>query len=191
MPPNQDDDDPILTLSSREVYRNRWMRVREDAIVRGDGREGIYGVVEKPAFALVIPHDRGWFYVVEQFRYAVGARTLEFPQGSWEADPTVSPEQLAAAELREETGLRAESLRYLGPVLTAPGYSNQVMHVFVAEQLSAGAQELSPEERGLRCQRIEVTRFQALVRSGEIRDASTLAAYALLQLSGAVELPTS
>jgi ADP-ribose pyrophosphatase len=191
MPPKQPRDEPPITLSSREVYRNRWMRVREDVIARADGSEGIYGVVEKPAFALVIPHDRGWFYLVEQFRYAVGARTLEFPQGSWETDPLVTPEQLAAAELREETGLRAGRLQALGQVLTAPGYSNQVMHGFVAEQLSAGSPELSPEEQGLRCRRIEVTRFGALVRSGEIQDASTLAAYAMLQLSGAVALPSS
>jgi ADP-ribose pyrophosphatase len=57
---------PIKTLSSREVYRNRWMTVREDAIRREDGTEGIYGVVCKADFSLVIPYVGGSFFLVEQ-----------------------------------------------------------------------------------------------------------------------------
>ncbi|MDP9417708.1 MAG: ADP-ribose pyrophosphatase, partial [Actinomycetota bacterium] len=53
-------------LSTRIVYRNAWMTVREDAVRRADGAEGIYGVVEKPDFALVLPRDAGGFWMVEQ-----------------------------------------------------------------------------------------------------------------------------
>ena len=101
-------------LSSREVYRNPWMVVREDAVRCLDGSEGIYGVVEKPDFALVLPRGDGGFWMVEQFRYPVGRRAWEFPQGS-SADAEVrDTESLARDELAEETGLRAGSLRYLG-----------------------------------------------------------------------------
>jgi ADP-ribose pyrophosphatase len=184
------DGGPIKTLSSREVYRNRWMTVREDTIRREDGSEGLYGVVCKPDFSLVIPHEEGFFFLVEQYRYPVKGRYLEFPQGSWETQAEVPPERVAAEELREETGLVAGRMRYLGRVLTAPGYSNQGMHVFLAEQLTAGPQQLSPEESDLVCTRIEIARFQALVREGRIQDASTLAAYALLQLHGLIPLPS-
>lgn len=64
------------------------------------------------------------------------------------------------------------------------------MHVFLAEQLTPGSQDLSPEERDLVCTRVEITRFQQLVREGRIQDASTLAAYALLQLHGLIALPS-
>lgn len=76
----------IRQTSSRTVYENRWMRVREDEVKRADGSPGIFGVVEKPDFALIIPKDEGGLWLVEQFRYPVGRRLWEFPQGSWEHD---------------------------------------------------------------------------------------------------------
>ena len=71
-------------LRSRIVYQNRWMTVREDDIRRADGSDGIYGVVEKPDAAMVIPVENGRVHMVQQFKYAVGARFWEFPQGTWE-----------------------------------------------------------------------------------------------------------
>ncbi len=62
------------TIGTREVYRNAWMTVGEDTVRRGDGSEGIYGVVDKPDFALIIPQDAGDLWLVEQYRYPVGRR---------------------------------------------------------------------------------------------------------------------
>lgn len=66
-------------LSSHEVYRNPWMTVREDRVRRADGSTGIYGVVDKPDFALVLPRFQGGFWLVEQYRYPVDRRAWEFP----------------------------------------------------------------------------------------------------------------
>ncbi len=74
----------IRTLSSREVYRNHWLRVREDEIERNNGVRGIYGVVEKDDCAVILPIDGDTVYLVEQFRYTIGKRALELPQGGWE-----------------------------------------------------------------------------------------------------------
>ena len=76
----------ITTLSSREVYRNHWLRVREDAILRSNGVQGIYGVVEKHDAAIIVPIDRGRIWLVEQFRYTIQERALELPQGGWEME---------------------------------------------------------------------------------------------------------
>lgn len=172
----------IETVSSREVYRNRWMTVREDAIRRQDGSSGIYGVVDKPDFALVIPYAGGAFYLVEQYRYPVKGRYLEFPQGMWEEKTDAAPETVAAGELQEETGLVAGRMTYLGHLFNAPGYSTQGMHVFLAEELSQGAQSLSPEESDLLVRKVTVEEFEALVLQGHIKDASTLSAYSLLRM---------
>jgi ADP-ribose pyrophosphatase len=74
-------DVDIETLGTRTVYESRWMRVREDSIRRRDGSEGIYGIVEKPDFVVIVPleADRR-IHLVQQYRYAVGARYWEFPQ---------------------------------------------------------------------------------------------------------------
>ena len=78
----------IETTSTRLVYENRWMRVREDTIRRRDGSIGIYGVVEKPDFVVIVPvEDDGRVHLVEQYRYPVKGRYWELPQGSWEQEP--------------------------------------------------------------------------------------------------------
>ena len=104
----------IKTLASKEIYRNRWMALKEDRVQRADGSEGIYSVVEKGDFVVIIPLHNDEIFVVEQFRYPLGVRTLELPQGSWETSPTAAPEDVAAGELKEETGLSAGKLEYVG-----------------------------------------------------------------------------
>jgi ADP-ribose pyrophosphatase len=176
-------DPPIRRVSSRVVYENRWMVVREDQTERLDGATGIYGVVEKEDFALVIPFDGLGFYVVEQYRYPVQGTYVEFPQGSWEDSPGVDAAELARGELAEETGLRAASMRHLGHLFEAYGYSNQGFHVFLATDLRDGDQALSETESDLRVLHLSLDEFGAAIRDGRIKDAPTLAAFALLQLA--------
>lgn len=174
---------PIKRVASRVVYENKWMVVREDAIERRDGAAGIFGVVDKPDFALIIPFDGEGFYVVEQYRYPVEGSYIEFPQGSWEGSPDADPTELARGELAEETGLRAGSITHLGHLYEAYGYSTQGFHVFLATDLAPGKQELSTEEAGLQVTYLSVEDFRGAVVSGRIKDAPTLAALTLLQLA--------
>lgn len=173
---------PISRQASRVVYENRWMRVREDEVVRADGSTGIFGVVEKPDFALVIPFDGAGFYLVEQYRYPVGGRFVEFPQGSYEDSPGVDPAELARGELAQETGLRAGRVERLGHLFEAYGYADQGFHVFLATDLEHGAQTLSVEEADLRVVYLTVAEFRDAILGGRIKDAPTIAAFALLQL---------
>lgn len=170
----------IEVRGSRVVYENRWMRVREDAIIRADGSPGVYGVVEKPDFALIVPVDVDGLWLVEQYRYPVGGRYLEFPQGSWEDQPRVDPAELAAAELREETGLRAGRLDHLGRLFAAYGYSTQGCQVWVATELSTGPRELLVEEQDLVARRVGFDEWVELLSAGVIQDVNTLAAWTLL-----------
>jgi hypothetical protein len=72
----------VETLASKRVCANLWMTVREDAIRRPDGSTGIYGVVDSPDIALIIPADGDRLHLVEQYRYPVAGRRWEFPSGS-------------------------------------------------------------------------------------------------------------
>jgi len=158
------------------------MTLREDSIRRRDGSEGIFGVVDKADFVLVIPIDDDGFFLVEQFRYPVGGRFWEFPQGAWEEQPGVAPEEVARGELLEETGITARSLEYVGHLYEAYGYSTQGFHVFVATDLERGQQERSAEEQDLVTRHVSFADFKRMVQSQRIKDAPTLAAFALLQL---------
>lgn len=165
--------------SSREVYRNAWMRVREDDVVHPDGSAGIYGVVDKPDFSLVIPYDGRRLVVVEEFRYPVAERVRNFPQGSWPDDSAIPPAEVAAAELREETGLTAGRWEHLGRLLVAPGMSSQGAQVYLATDLSG---ELLPQEPGLVAESLTPAELDEQIRTGRFADGASVAAYLLLQL---------
>jgi 8-oxo-dGTP pyrophosphatase MutT (NUDIX family) len=172
----------VRTISSREVYRNAWMSVREDHVVREDGSTGNYGVVDKPDFGLVIPREADRFWLVEQFRYPVGRRAWEFPQGSWGSGAGGSAVELARAELAEETGLAAGQLRRLGHLYEAYGFCSQGFDVYLATDLHHGEVAREPSERDMRHRSVTEREFQRMVRGGDIVDGASLAAYTLLQL---------
>lgn len=173
----------IETLGSTVVYKNRWMSLREDVIVRADGSTGLYSVVDKPDFAVIAAVSDGEIHLVEQYRYPVKARFWEMPQGSWE-EQTVDPLVLATAELREETGLIAGSMQYARRLYLAYGYSSQAYDVFLATKLSAGEKQLDAEEVGLISRAFPLGQFETMLKHGTIRDATTVAAYGLVRMKG-------
>jgi 8-oxo-dGTP pyrophosphatase MutT (NUDIX family) len=166
--------------ASREVYRNPWTRVREDQLVRPDGSAGLYGVVEKPDFVVVLPYEDGGYWLVEQYRHPVGGRYWEFPQGSVATRPLPPPAEVAAIELREETGLVAGRLEVLGYLFAAYGTSSQGYHVVLATDLVRGPAALEPEEADLVSAWFPIADVEAMIADGRMRDAHSLAALALL-----------
>lgn len=172
----------MRTTSSREVYRNPWIRVREDVLELDDGSAGLYGVLERPDFALVMPAERDGFWLVEQFRHPIGRRSWEFPQGTWPAGGGGSAADLARAELAEETGLRAEHLRLLGHLDADSGLSTQGFDVWLATGLTAGPPAREVTEAGMTQALVPEAEVRRMIRDGEITDAATLAAFTLLLL---------
>jgi ADP-ribose pyrophosphatase len=162
------------------------MTVREDDVRREDGSYGIYGVIDKPAYALVIARDGNRFRLVEQFRYPIGLRRWEFPQGTAPgtldgAEP--EPAELARRELREETGLRAQSVVPLGQLDVAPGMSSQRGWVFLATGLEEGPHEREPEEQDMRSAWFTDDEIEEMILSGIITDAQSIAGWMLLRLA--------
>jgi ADP-ribose pyrophosphatase len=170
----------IRQLSSRVVYRNPWMTVREDEIERDNGARGIYGVVEKFDSAIVMPIDGDQIYLVEQYRYPLGVNSLEFPQGSLEKNG-IDPAEIARDELQAETGLVTTSLEYLGEIYIACGYANQKTHAFVASGLTQAARRPDIEEHDIAVRKVSLAQLQQLIRDNVIKDAQTLAAWAFYQ----------
>jgi len=180
-PADGDSGHAIITLASREVYRNHWMRVREDEILRSNGEKGVYGVVEKHDSAIILPIDEGRVWLVEQFRYTIGERALELPQGGWEREID-DPEELARGELKEETGLEAACMTRLGELWIAYGFTRQKQHVFLASGLTQTGKTPDAEEHDLLLRSVPVVKFEEMMRSGQIRDNCTLSAWALYLL---------
>lgn len=177
---------PPATIASTVVYRNNWMSVREDRLRLADGTETIYGVVDKSDYALVIAEEEGGFHLVEQYRYAIGRRSWEFPMGTWPTGSagasTGTPLELAQAELVEETGITAARWRPLGTLHGALGFCSQSFSVFHATELRAGQHRREESEADMAQRLVPEDEFRAMIRDGRIVDGSTIAAYGLLRL---------
>ena len=168
----------ITTLASREIYRNQWMRLREDDILRSNGKHGIYGVVEKDDAAIILPMDGDFIWLVEQYRYTIRERVLELPQGGWEME-VENPEELARGELREETGLHAEAMTYLGQLWIAYGFTRQKQHVYLATGLIQKSKDPDEEEHDIAVRCVPVDDFEQMMLDGRIKDGCTVAAWGL------------
>jgi 8-oxo-dGDP phosphatase len=172
----------IRQLSSRVVYQNRWMVVREDEIERPDGSRGIYGLVDRPDCAVVIPAETDGFHLVEEYRYPIGRRTWSFPQGTYPDRRKVDPAELARTELAQETGFRAGTLICLGTLHGAHGTTGQLCHCYLATALVPGPPDREAEEQDMRQRYATRHEFRLMIQAGVITDVATIAAYALLLL---------
>lgn len=174
----------ITTLASRIVYQNNWMTVREDSIRRRDGSTGIYGVIDKPDFVVVVPlHADGSLQLVQQFRYPIRARCWEFPLGTWGSAGT-EPALVARHELQEETGLTATTLIHAGYLHGACGTINQGYNIFLATGLTAGPAALERKEQDIISRAFSRNEFEAMLLDGTITDATAVACFGLLRLKG-------
>ncbi len=171
----------IKTISTREVYRNPWTRVREDIIERSNGQRGIYGVIDKDPATIILPLDNDHIILVRQFRYTVQGTFYELPQGGWE-DPHVDPEAMARGELREETGLTADRMTLLGKLWIGYGVMNQLHHIYLAEGLTQGPTDRDPEEHDMTVHRVSIHEFESMLLDGRIMDNCTAAAWGLYRI---------
>ena len=176
----------IKTISSREVYRNRWTSVREDVIERASGERGIYGVVDKEPACIILPievkPEGDFVWLVRQFRYTVGAAYYELPQGGWELVRDAGPVEMAHGELREETGLRASSMQRLASLWIGYGVMRQLHHVFLANGLTQGAVARDAEEEDMTVHRVAVEEFESMLLDGRVMDNCSAAAWGIYRV---------
>ena len=174
----------ITQLTTRIAYENKWLRIREDTVRRADGSEGLYGVVERREFVVLVPWQDGRLTMVEQYRYPIRRRAWELPMGTCE--PGVPPMETAATELREETGLAAGKLDFVATVFQGAGYSDQCGHVFLATDLTQGPAAREASELGMICRAMTLAEVESMIRDGTLQDAITLAALGILRIRGLI-----
>jgi ADP-ribose pyrophosphatase len=164
-------------LNSEITYRGRAFTVRRDTLRTPDNRTVQYDVVDHVGSIILVPVDaQGQVYFIRQYRPPAELELLELPAGTLE--PGEPPVEAAAREIREETGMAAENLKEIGSFYLAPGYSTELMHVFLATGLSESPLEADADEF-LSVEKLSSAEAMRLAESGQILDAKSLAALAL------------
>ncbi len=165
----------FTTLSSETIFQGRVFAIRRDKVQLGDGRQTHYDVIEHHGSVVVLPVDEaGNLVLVRQYRHAIGQELLELPAGTLD-HPGESPLACAQREIREETGLAAQTWQALGSFYLVPGYSTEKMHVFLATDLYPSP--LQPDEyEFLQVERIPLGEIWQRVARGDLPDAKSLAA---------------
>ncbi len=146
-----------------------------------NGIEKDYKIVQHSGAVAIVAIDNAKMAFVWQTRPAVKSKMLEIPAGTME--PGEEPLECAVRELEEETGCKAETWTKLGACHMAPGYSTEVIHMFLAEDLTHGEQNLDDTE-DIQVRWISIADLDKMVNSGEITDAKTLAAFLYLRIRG-------
>lgn len=171
------------TLSTREIYRNAWLSLREDQIERPVSGAGLYSVVERLESLAIVPRAAdGSITLVRQYRYPVDRDSWEVPSGT--LDPGEEPLAAARRELVEETGLTAAIWTPLGTFWLAPGFCSQVCRAYLAEALTQGEGRPEATEEDLVVRRFSLAEIESLIRAGELMDGLTISTLSLLRLSG-------
>jgi len=175
-------DDPLEEhVTARElIHRGRYLEFRVDTILRADGTTGRRDVVGHPgAIAVLAVDGAGRLLLVRQWRIPAERGMLEIPAGTLDVHDGVTedPDLAARRELEEETGQRAATWRKLATFWTAPGFATELMHLYLATDLSgaAGGDRLTPDEdERLELSHVAIGDAVAMVEAGEINDAKTI-----------------
>lgn len=181
----QPDAGGITPVSSRIAYENRWLKIREDIIKYPNNLDGMFGVVERNEFAVILPLGQDGntqtVTLIRQYRYPVGEFMWELPMGMWELKPDAIPEMVAAGELEEETGLRAKTLIHAGSFYQGAGYSTQKGHVFLATNLTQHSTNREATEQNMTCHTVPLAQFEKMIETGEVTCMVSIAAFCLLR----------
>ena len=165
------------TLSTEPVYDGALLHVRRDRVRTPSGGESVREWIAHPGASAVVPlHADGTTVLIRQYRYPPRREFLEVPAGK--LDPGEAPEAAAARELAEEVGLRAARWTPLGPTFPGIGYSDEVIHLFLAEDLAEAAGETDDDEHVVPV-RMPLAEAVARARRGEIADGKTALALLL------------
>ncbi|MDY4486719.1 MAG: NUDIX hydrolase [Candidatus Limivicinus sp.] len=161
-------------VGSVEKYKGIIVRVRLDDAELYTGKVVKREVVEHPGGVTILPVDEeGSCYMVRQFRYPFGRMMLEAPAGKLEYGE--DHRECAVRELSEETGFTADELIYMGKCCTSPGFSTEVLHIYLALGLHAGESHPDQDEF-LNVEKIPLHELSRMVMAGEIDDAKTIVA---------------
>nr|WP_238718489.1 NUDIX hydrolase [Petrachloros mirabilis] len=171
--------EPPQILQQQLFYRCRKFSYEVNRLQLPNGSQGDWSCIRHPGGALAVPvTPQGQLVLLRQYRFALEGRLLEFPAGTVEQDE--DPALTIRREIEEETGYRAHRWQVLGEFPLAPGYSDEIIYAFLAQDLEPlPVPPIQDEDEDMETVLMTPGELEAAIHSGEVIDAKSIASYFL------------
>ena len=161
-------------IKKEKIFEGVVFDVQVDQIIYDSGNESVREVVIHNGGAVVLPiTDEGNLIFVKQFRYPFQKFLIESPAGKLEKGE--DPYECASRELTEETGYSSDNITKLGEVYTSPGFCDEILHLYLATNLTAGDHNREEGEFGMETFEYSLSEVDQMIKNGKIVDAKTIA----------------
>lgn len=175
---------PWTKLSSKIAYKNPWIKIREDQVIKPNGKKGLYGVILTPPAVFVIPITaKNETYIIKLFRYPTQMYSWEVPAGSSDGENIL---RAAKRELQEETGLLADKWTKAGEFQSFNGCANEISHTFIAKDLKKTKKNRIKEEGIIEIKKVSFKQIFKMIKTGELNDAQSITA--IIQAAGYLKI---
>ncbi|MGO4494618.1 NUDIX hydrolase [Paenibacillus sp. 2RAB27] len=168
-----------VTISSEMIFKGKIISLQVDQVTLPNGGTASREIVKHPGAVAVIPLLRDKMIVVEQYRKPLEKSQVEIPAGK--LDSGEEPLRAALRELEEETGYKSDNIRLVSSFYTSPGFADEIIHLYIAEDLVKGTAN-PDEDEFLDCEAITLEQAQQYMHEGRISDAKTIMAVYAWQL---------
>lgn len=159
--------------NSKIIFKGFVFDIKVDDIEYNSGNKGVREVVEHNGGAVVVPiTNEGKIVLVKQYRYPFDEWLYELPAGKLETDE--DPLVCATRELTEETGYTSNKISPLGRIYTSPGFSSEILYIFLAEELVPGEHNREEGEDGMEVIELSLDEANKMIRDGKIVDSKTI-----------------
>lgn len=167
------------TVNIKNIYKGKIIDVNLYTVELPNGKQSSREIVNHPGGVVVIAYkDKETILLVEQFRKPIEKNILELPAGKLEKGEDI--ELCGIRELEEETGYKAKEFKYLGKIVSSPGFCDEYIYIYKAEDLYKGEDNLGDEDEFISVKEMKVDKVKEMIKSGEIIDAKTISAFMFL-----------
>ncbi|MCT8976017.1 NUDIX hydrolase [Clostridium sp. CX1] len=167
------------TIESKNIYKGKIIDVNVHTVELPNGKISKREIVNHSGgVAIIAFKDKDTVLLVEQFRKPIEGTLLELPAGKIEKGEDI--EVCGIRELEEETGYKAKDFKYLGKVVTSPGFCDEYIYIYKAENLYKGKDGLGDEDEFISVKELKIDKVKEMIKSGEITDAKTISALMFL-----------
>ncbi len=164
------------TLDNKNIYIGKIIDVNLKTVQLPNGKTSTREIVNHPGGVAILAYkDKDTILLVEQFRKPVEKKLLELPAGKIEKGEEI--EICGIRELEEETGYKANKFKYLGKIVTSPGFCDEYIYIYKAEELYKGNMGLEDEDEFINVKELKVDKVKEMIKKGEIVDAKTISAF--------------